>query len=416
MSSNLNQHDVEPGEQNAGAKPDSKDPNPKSANSSQGEVTFPSIKLTSDSQSAPSSEGDAFSHLIQRENQEANDQAPENKLDSLRDPALLEELEAESSLFSGQPAAEGDNNGLDDLITSRLDGRQQDELPLSDQPTVEEQPLFPEEAISDEDYAEIFLTGGLHENAPSASSGSSTHHQTDYASNYGYGTLFNDEDESSHQGHAGTSHAKADPDNLRRVALEGYEPEPLPAANSTAVAHEAGGTPLVEKLLIGILVVLIIAVIGGGVYLFGFLPYRSTPAIPAPVSGEKPYPVKLILPGGWSFDLHSGVLGQGGKWSPVGAEWLAGTDLRRLISLPWNRQLDAVVRSFEDGDRFQLLMSNADLLEYSFQSMQEVGVDQTDALNDNSPGLVIILSRPGASVRIIVVGGLIPAAEEKPTP
>lgn len=122
-----------------------------------------------------------------------------------------------------------------------------------------------------------------------------------------------------------------------------------------------------------------------------FNAYRQSRPQPTQEAANLPYPVAVSLPGGWSFNLGRGAL-QGGQWEPLGAEWLEGTEVCRWVSLPWSLQLEAVVRTLEQNDPIELVMSNNDKLVYGVYSVLEMTPDEIQKLDDNSPCLLLILT------------------------
>ena len=122
-----------------------------------------------------------------------------------------------------------------------------------------------------------------------------------------------------------------------------------------------------------------------------FNAYQQSRPQPVQEVSNLPYPVAVSLPGGWSFDLGRGTL-QAGKWEPNGAEWLEGTEVCRWVSLPWSRQLEAVLRTLNPEDPIQLVMSNNDKLVYGVYSVYEMTPEEIQALDANSPCLLLILT------------------------
>ena len=92
-----------------------------------------------------------------------------------------------------------------------------------------------------------------------------------------------------------------------------------------------------------------------------------------------------------------------GEWHPQGAEWLEGTEIRRLVALPWSEQLELVIRSLELGDPIRLIMSNQDEMEYQVLLVQEVPADLVGLIYSNSPSLVIIMAEKDSDTRWAVV-------------
>ena len=114
-----------------------------------------------------------------------------------------------------------------------------------------------------------------------------------------------------------------------------------------------------------------------------------------------PYPVAVSLPGGWSFNLGRGTL-QDGKWEPNGAEWLEGTEVCRWISLPWSRQLEAVIRTLNPKDPIELVMSNNDKLIYGVYSVYEMTPEEIQKQDANSPCLLLILTGSDSETRWVL--------------
>lgn len=111
--------------------------------------------------------------------------------------------------------------------------------------------------------------------------------------------------------------------------------------------------------------------------------------------GTLPYPTSVSLPGGWAFNLGRGSLVDG-NWRPSGPEWLEGTEVCRWVSLPWNRQLEAVVRTLNPDDPIELGMSNSDRLIYKVYSIRQMSPDEMQTLDTNTPCLLIMLTEDDA--------------------
>jgi len=127
----------------------------------------------------------------------------------------------------------------------------------------------------------------------------------------------------------------------------------------------------------------------------------SLPAKPAEEISNLPYPTSVSLPGGWSFSLAKGALVDG-QWNPRGAEWLQGTEVCRWVALPWNRQLEAVVRTLNSKDKIELVMSNQDRLTYQVDSIHQMSPEEMQELDSNSPCLLIVLAEPDAEKRWVL--------------
>ena len=132
-----------------------------------------------------------------------------------------------------------------------------------------------------------------------------------------------------------------------------------------------------------------------------FNAYQQSRPQPVQEVSNLPYPVAVSLPGGWSFDLGRGTL-QAGKWEPRGAEWLEGTEVCRWVSLPWSRQLEAVLRTLNPNDPIELVMSNNDKLVYGVYSVDEMTTDEIQKVNSNSPCLLLILTGSDSDSRWVL--------------
>jgi len=122
-----------------------------------------------------------------------------------------------------------------------------------------------------------------------------------------------------------------------------------------------------------------------------FNAYRQSREEPVQPVSNLPYPVAVSLPGGWSFNLGRGAL-QGGNWEPKGAEWLEGTEVCRWVSLPWNVQLEAVIRTLNPGDPVELVISNNDKLTYGVYSVREMTLAEIHEVDASTPCLLVILT------------------------
>jgi hypothetical protein len=194
---------------------------------------------------------------------------------------------------------------------------------------------------------------------------------------------------------------------IRQEALEDYVMEPAEAEDEghTSLAGRLRRSwrymrPLERNLLIGALMIVGLAVLLGS----GFLVVQSLPKpVPTatPTTSITPIPISISLPGGWVFPLRTGFVVDG-KWNPQGAEWLIGTEVCRWVSLPWNVQLEAVLRTLTGDDEIRLSMSNYDTLVYKVQSIQQVPASEISKLSLNTPSLLVILSKQDSPTRWVV--------------
>ena len=131
-----------------------------------------------------------------------------------------------------------------------------------------------------------------------------------------------------------------------------------------------------------------------------WLNQRPTPT-PEAVS-SLPYPVQLVMPGDFRFSLGKGSLQPDGRWEPTGPEWLEGTEICRWIAIPYNRQLEAIVRTFTKDDQLELVMSNNDRLTYNVYSINEMSIADMQKLDASTPCVLLVLAQPDTDKRWVV--------------
>lgn len=129
---------------------------------------------------------------------------------------------------------------------------------------------------------------------------------------------------------------------------------------------------------------------------------RSLPPPPVEEAIQLPYPVRMNLPGGLSFNLGQGSLDEDGRWEPLGAEWLEGTEVCRWIAIPYSRQLEAVVRTFSREDQIELVMSNNDTLTYTVDSINQLTIEEMQKIDAGSPCMMLVLAQPDTEKRWVV--------------
>ena len=194
--------------------------------------------------------------------------------------------------------------------------------------------------------------------------------------------------------------------DVRSIALEGGEevlvevdtkaPDPLEERMS---AFENALRPYRQYIYTAL------AILGVGMAIVASLiiynVYQSSRPQPVKEVSNLPYPTGVSLPGGWSFNLGKGSL-QNGQWNPQGAEWLEGTEVCRWVSLPWSRQLEAVVRTLNPKDPIELVMSNNDKFTFQVYSVRQLTPQEMQALDSNTPCLLVILTQPDAEKRWVL--------------
>ena len=194
---------------------------------------------------------------------------------------------------------------------------------------------------------------------------------------------------------------------VRAVALEGgeeifveVEAKKEDAAQDRMKAFENSLRPYRQSIYFAIAILgVLMAVFAIGI-MYTFY-QRSLPPEPTPVVSNLPFPVAMSLPGGLNFNLGKGAITDG-QWNPRGPEWLQGTEICRWVAIPWSKQLEAVVRTLTPDDSIELVMSNNDRLAYAVSSIDELTLEQMQALDQNSPCLLLVLAEQDAEARWVV--------------
>jgi hypothetical protein len=197
-------------------------------------------------------------------------------------------------------------------------------------------------------------------------------------------------------------------DEVRAAALEDgedvfveVEAKRASSAEGSIKAFENSLRPYRQSIYFAIAIVgVVVAVLAAGI-MYTAYQREQPPATPPNVSNQ-PNPVAMTLPGGLNFNLGRGSL-EDGRWNPVGPEWLTGTEICRWIAIPWSRQLEAVVRTLNQEDTIELAMSNSDRLEYSVYSIQQLTLEEMQALDQNTPCLLLVLAEQDAEERWVVI-------------
>jgi len=187
-------------------------------------------------------------------------------------------------------------------------------------------------------------------------------------------------------------------EKVREVALQEYDDTQVePAVGRKASLQEEvretirESKPLERILLVGVFVLTVGVLLFAGVFvLVKSIPFPTPEPTVVVNLEDQIYPTRLSLPGGWEFNLGQGSVNEG-EWSPQGAEWLVGTEISRWVALPWSLQLEAVLRTLKSDDQIELIMSNYDSLLFTVHSIQEMTMEEIQALDIKTPSLIVIL-------------------------
>jgi hypothetical protein len=144
-----------------------------------------------------------------------------------------------------------------------------------------------------------------------------------------------------------------------------------------------------------IIMILIMAVMIYFLFLIG-RPYfqnspTATPTYTQIPTYAIPEPFSVEFPGGWQFLLKTSRVPYP-DWKPTRPEWLNGTQICKLIAIPWNIQIDAVYKTIVKGDVLTLMLDNKDQYSYIVNKLETDSKDELiQKVNNPDPCLVIFL-------------------------
>jgi hypothetical protein len=197
---------------------------------------------------------------------------------------------------------------------------------------------------------------------------------------------------------------------IRTIVMEDYEEPDDDAGTKKKAKRAKSSVRTVLLVLIGAGLVLLIGV----VYMPAIVQWMQPPT-PAPAAAVQPataipmegmpYPTGVRMTGGWFFYLQPSTI-EDGRWVPQTSEWLNGSELRRVVALPWTRQLEAVVQSVVQGDSIELHMSNGDILTYLVEEISQIDRSDVSILTSNKPSLALVLYKQEEAMRWVVTANL----------
>ncbi len=120
--------------------------------------------------------------------------------------------------------------------------------------------------------------------------------------------------------------------------------------------------------------------------------------------------------GGLAFVLYESDL-DGGEWRPLVAEWLSGTQLRRVVAVPYSAEVGNAVARLAYGDPIKLRLVSGEVVEYRLTAIQRVKRHQIEVLTERIPSLTIILFGERSTDRYVLIGEAVqPVVSATPTP
>ncbi len=148
----------------------------------------------------------------------------------------------------------------------------------------------------------------------------------------------------------------------------------------------------------------------------------TEPIIPSPTIVNTPTPTDFIInnndipsknnqPASIEIAGLSYVLGTGqiknGIWQPQAAEWLNGSDLRRVIAIPYDHQTVNTLTNIPPGTVAKLRLRSGEVVKYKIAETYRVQRQQIEILAEKKPSVAIILSGEPGILRTIIIGNAI---------
>lgn len=118
-------------------------------------------------------------------------------------------------------------------------------------------------------------------------------------------------------------------------------------------------------------------------------------------SGNDPASLELA---GFAYILTTGTVSNG-LWQPRGAEWLEGTQLRRVVAVPYDENLLAAL--FAAAGPIRLRLRSGEIVTYDLAEVARVSRTEIDSLISPRPSIAIVLygEETGAGdTRWVVIG------------
>ena len=118
-------------------------------------------------------------------------------------------------------------------------------------------------------------------------------------------------------------------------------------------------------------------------------------------------PATLTLRG-QTFTVQPQVVGADGIWSPNVADdtavWVYGTIVNYVFGLPHSADLQALIEQLEVGDEIEMVTQGGLTYTFSFNSREEVPINNRDIFSQQVPGTTIVLLGNGNENRLVVNG------------
>ena len=114
---------------------------------------------------------------------------------------------------------------------------------------------------------------------------------------------------------------------------------------------------------------------------------------------------------GYTWVLAAGEV-LNGQWLPVGAEWLAGTELRRVVAVPYEADVAEAVSNLRGGEVLRLRLRSGEIVKYRIADVRRQQRQEIEVLAERSPSLVLLLHSEPSAERWVVVAEAVQQPQE----
>ena len=125
-------------------------------------------------------------------------------------------------------------------------------------------------------------------------------------------------------------------------------------------------------------------------------------------AGNDPASVEIA---GFSYVLGVGQV-VNGEWNPQAAEWLADTDLHRVIAVPWEPNLANAVTTLRPGNLLTVRLRSGELAKYKISAVTRVQRQQIEVLAGRTPGLSVVLYGEPSDQRTVIIATALQSPED----
>lgn len=125
-------------------------------------------------------------------------------------------------------------------------------------------------------------------------------------------------------------------------------------------------------------------------------------------AGNDPASIEIV---GFSYVLGVGQV-VNGEWNPQAAEWLADTDLHRVIAVPWEPNLANAVTTLRPGNLLTVRLRNGELAKYKISAVSRVQRQQIEVLAGRTPGLSVVLYGEPSDQRTVIIATALQSPED----